>query len=283
MYGERTVGWQLDSFRFSCFLFEGNILSPLLTENSIVHTLWIGGQLSLMEQLTIKLLQSHGHQVHLWSYDKPKGVPDGTILRNATEILPASSIFRFTGKPLRLIPNGGIGSLSHWSDQFQVRLLHQEGGINVQLDVACLKPLNFENEYAFASLPLSGRIWPFKILGIAPFVMKCPAGSPFAASCAAYLASRINEQTIGHLDWNSSMREIGRQHRKYFPFSSRQILNSRLYMDLGCLSKGPFFEATEIPEEVIMIHWSNATHVGRKSDPIPGSVYHQLLKQMKLV
>ena len=128
MYDERTVGLQLGVFRFLCFLSEGNIVSPLLTENSIVHTLWIGGQLSLMEQLTIKLLQSHGHQVQLWSYDKPMGVPDGTILRNATEILPASSIFRYTGKPLRLIPNGGIGSLSHWSDQFQLRLLHQEGG-----------------------------------------------------------------------------------------------------------------------------------------------------------
>lgn len=79
------------------------------------------------------------------------------------------------------------------------------------------------------------------------------------------------------------MREIGRQHRKYFPFSSRQILNSRLYMDLGGLSKGPFFEAIEIPEEVMMIHWSNATHVERKNDPVPGSVYHQLLKHVNLV
>jgi len=258
-------------------------VSELLKENSIVHTLWIGGRLSLMEQLTIKLLQSHGHQVHLWSYDKTEGVPDGTCLRDASRILPASSIFRYQGKPLRLIPNGGIGSLSHWSDQFQLRLLHQEGGIYIQLDVACLKPLNFESEYAFASHSLSRRVWPFKKRGIAAFVMKCPAGSSFAENCAAILATRINAQTIKELDWESSMREIGRQHRKYFPASSRHMLNSRLYMDLGGRSKGPFFEAVTIPQEVMMIHWSNATHVERKNDPIPGSVYHQLLEQVKLV
>jgi hypothetical protein len=258
-------------------------MDQLRSENVIVHTVWIGGRLGLMEQLTIKLLQSHGHQVNLWSYDKTEGVPVGTLLRDASEIMPASTIFRYTGSPVTVLPNGGIGSLSHWSDQFQLRLLHKEGGIYLQLDVACLKPLNFRKKYAFAPHYLPRRRWPFLVQDIAAFVMKCPAGTPFTAKCAETLASHINSETIGNLDWECSMREIGMQYRKYFLLPSRYLLDSSSFMDLGCRSDGPFFEATEIPDEVIMIHWSNATQVERKNDPIPGSVYHRLLTRMKLI
>jgi hypothetical protein len=258
-------------------------MPPLLNENVVVHTVWIGGKLGLMERLTIKLLQSHGHQVLLWAYDEPEGVPEGTVLRDASEIMAASTIFRYTGKPVPLLPNGGIGSLSHWSDQFQLRLLNKEGGIYLQLDVACLKPLNFSKKYAFAPHYLPRGKWPFLIHDIAAFVMKCPVGSPFTAKCASALSSQINAETIGTLEWESSMMEIGVQHRKSFLFPSRYLLNPKSFMDLGCRSDGPFFEATAIPEDLIMIHWSNATQVERKNDPIPGSVYHQLLKRVNLV
>ncbi|CAN5598692.1 hypothetical protein BH10PLA1_BH10PLA1_05790 [soil metagenome] len=127
----------------------GDSSGPLLPENRHVHVVWIGPRLSLMERLTVKLLQFHGHLVNLWGYETIENVPEGTILRNADEILPKKSIFRFTGTPLSIIPNGGIGSMSHWSDQFQIKLLHQEGGLYTQLDVAFLQPLNFTSPYAF--------------------------------------------------------------------------------------------------------------------------------------
>lgn len=120
-------------------------------ENVIVHAVWIGDSLSLLEQLTIKLLQKNGHQVHLWCYDRIKNVPKDTVIRDASDILPKNSIFSFQGQPLPYIPNGGIGSLSHWSDQFQMKLLNIEGGIYTQLDVAYLWPLDFTQEYMFVN------------------------------------------------------------------------------------------------------------------------------------
>ncbi|NBP71067.1 MAG: hypothetical protein EBU52_20305, partial [Cytophagia bacterium] len=65
-------------------------------------------------------------EVHLWSFDKINNAPNGTILRNAAEVLPEESIFTFQGAPVPGIPKGGIGSLSHWSDQFQLKVLYKE-------------------------------------------------------------------------------------------------------------------------------------------------------------
>jgi hypothetical protein len=98
--------------------------SMLRLDNLAVHAVWIGERLSLMERLTIRLLQDHGHQVHLWAYRDIANVPDGVILRDAAELLPEKSIFRYSGQPVEGIPNGGIGSLAHWSDQFRMRLLY---------------------------------------------------------------------------------------------------------------------------------------------------------------
>ena len=89
-------------------------------DNRIVHGVWIGDKLSMMERLTIEMLQGHGHEFHLWSYDKVDNVPEGTVLEDASQVMPKESIFQYKGKPLACLANGGIGSLSHWSDQFQM-------------------------------------------------------------------------------------------------------------------------------------------------------------------
>jgi len=177
---------------------------PISEDNQIVHALWIGDRLSLLECLTIKLLQLHGHTVHLWGYQEIQNVPSGVVLRNAEEILPKDTIFKYAGIPLNIIPNGGIGSLSHWSDRFQMRLLELEGGIYIQLDVATLRPLNFTNEFAFVPhMPYPGGRG-----GVAAFLMKCPKGSKFPAETYKELASTIDGETIKTMDWDCSMRKM---------------------------------------------------------------------------
>ena len=250
------------------------LIKIVLKENIIVHTIWIGEELSLLEQLTIKLLQSHGHQVHLWAYDAIKNVPEGTVSRNAEDILPKSSIFKYNGKPLPIIPNGGIGSLSHWSDQFQINLLYKEGGIYLQLDVACLKPLNFELDYAFVS---------HQQKDVAAFLMKCPSSSNFCKAAGTILKEFVNEKTIVNLDWDSSMRIIGRVLQKAMPDNSKYQIPSTHFWDLGCKKTGPFFANVPIPSDLHLIHWSNATVRELKNNPIKDSVYYNLLKQVQLI
>ena len=238
------------------------------------HTLWVSGKLSLLEQLTIVLLQKHGHSVHLWSYENIQNVPPGTILRDAREILPYESVFSFQGKPLPLIPRGGIGSLSHWSDQFQLGVLYKEGGIYLQLDVACLRPLDFKEEYAFVAH--QGK-------DLAAFLMKCPKGAKFCEITRQVLCSRINAQTISGMHWDISMKTMGAALNYIIPDCSKYFIPPENVMDLGCRKSGPFFDATEPLKDQYIIHWSNATVNELKNNPIPGSFYHKLLKEVNLI
>lgn len=247
-------------------------------ENVIVHTVWVGGELSLLEQLTIKLLQYHKHEVHLWTYDGVKNAPEGTILQNASEIMPRESIFTYQGYPLSYIPNGGIGSLSHWSDQFQLKLLAMKGGIYSQLDVSYLQPMDIIPDHLFV---YDG------VCSLQSFLMKCPKGSSFAIEAYAELKNTINSQTIKYMEWNCSMDAMGRilKTKTYFdrPDHKHYILNIKNYMDLGCRIDGPFFSEWEINNDVYAIHWSNATVNELKNKPIPNSVYYKLLKIVGLI
>lgn len=239
----------------------------------IVHTLWVRGQLSKLECLTIKLLQKHGHEVHLWSFDKIDNAPEGTVLRNAAEVLPEESIFTFKGAPVSGIPKGGIGSLSHWSDQFQLKVLYKEGGIYSQLDVACLKPLDFADDYKFVAY---GENY------IAAFLMKCPKGSLFAGATSAVLNQHVNGSMTEKMDWNFSMQLIGFCLKRTLPEYKKYILPQNHFLDLGCKKTGPFFDATEPSPDQYIIHWSNATVNEHKNEPIPGSYYHKLLQSVDL-
>ena len=247
-------------------------------ENIIVHSLWVGDSLSLLEQLTIKLLQSHGHQVHLWAYDKIENVPSNVVLRNAEEILPKTSIFKYTGAPVNGIPRGGIGSLSHWSDQFQLKLLAEHGGIYTQLDVAYLEPLDFHFKHQYTFLEHAGHQ-----KGVCAFSMKCPKGSEFAIKAYEKLSQNINASTISNLDWDCSMRIIRDVLYNTIPNADEYFLNKNKFLDLGCRTNGPFFENTILNPEVFILHWSNATVNELKNKPITNSFYYKLLKKVGLV
>jgi len=238
-------------------------------ENKIVHTLWVGSELSLLECLTIKLLQNYGHEVHLWTYGDIGNAPENVVLRDAEEVLPKSSIFRYTGLPINALPNGGIGSLSHWSDQFQLKLLSLYGGIYIQLDVACLKPLDFEHDYTFISHMGQSAV--------AAFLMKCPRDSLFTKAAYMATSASVNPDTMKNIDWDESMRVIGRTLAASLPDNAKYRISSKYFVDLGCRTNGPFFDNNPLPEDVYIIHWSNATVNQRKNDPIKGSIYHDLL------
>jgi hypothetical protein len=63
---------------------------PLDGTNKIIQGLWIGPELSTLEQLSIASFLQNGHDYHLYVYDEPKNVPVGTLIRDAGEILPSS-------------------------------------------------------------------------------------------------------------------------------------------------------------------------------------------------
>ena len=48
-----------------------------------VQSLWVGPKLSILEVLCIKSFQKVGHTFILYTYEKVKNVPKGTIIKDA--------------------------------------------------------------------------------------------------------------------------------------------------------------------------------------------------------
>src|SRR5262245_61327546 len=105
-------------------------------ESRTVQGLWIGSQLSAMEQLSIASFLANGHEYHLYVYDEVRNVPSGAIVRNAEEILPADWIFL-----------DSRGTYCSFASMFRYKLLLDKGGWWVDTDIICLRYFEFEQPY----------------------------------------------------------------------------------------------------------------------------------------
>ncbi|WP_104384987.1 glycosyltransferase [Sphingobacterium sp. HMA12] len=111
-----------------------------MPNNNIVRSLWIGSTLSKIELLCINSFLQNGHDFYLYIYDEIKNIPEGVKIRDANQIIPKNEIF--------------LDSSDSWaafSDWFRYKLLYTHGGWWTDLDVICLKFLDFKTSYRFAS------------------------------------------------------------------------------------------------------------------------------------
>ena len=111
--------------------------------SNIVQSLWIGGTLSKMEQLSARSFIDNGHEYHLYTYGDVKNIPEGVVVKDGNDILPESEIFRYKN-----------GSVSAFSNYFRFMMLHKKGGYWADTDLICVKPFVFEEEYVIASEPI---------------------------------------------------------------------------------------------------------------------------------
>ena len=105
-----------------------------------VQSLWIGQRLSTMERLSILSYLEQGHPFHLYVYGPVTNIPDGTLVRNGQEILPAEEIFCYQH-------GYGKGSFAAFANCFRYKLLCDRGGWWSDLDIVCLNPLDFPAEH----------------------------------------------------------------------------------------------------------------------------------------
>lgn len=109
-----------------------------------IQSLWIGKQLSKVEQLCIQSFLDHGHPFHLYTYGQIDNIPSGTQVFDAASIIGEDKIFRFE--------NGwGKGSVSGFADLFRLLMLQKNGGWWVDMDIICLKPLIFKQDTVICS------------------------------------------------------------------------------------------------------------------------------------
>lgn len=135
----------------------------------IIKSLWIGKEITNLERLCLMSFIKSGHEFHLYAYDEIKDLPREVKLCDANDIIPKSEIFTFYG-----------GSYAGFADWFRYELLFQKGGYWVDMDIVCLKPFDFEDDFVFG--------WQdCELVNIA--VLKFPSAHPLAA----ILADRCKE------------------------------------------------------------------------------------------
>src|SRR5258708_12310171 len=71
----------------------------MASDKQIIQGLWIGPELSVMEQLSIASFLSHGHEYHLYVYGEMKSVPAGCVIKDANETLPPERVFQYRQYP----------------------------------------------------------------------------------------------------------------------------------------------------------------------------------------
>jgi len=95
-----------------------------------IASLWIGEELSWLDQLCLQSFVDHGHEVVLFSYNKVKGVPKGVKTAEAAEILPTDKIIR----------HARTGSPAYHADVFRLHMLQQTDYIWADTDAFCCQP-----------------------------------------------------------------------------------------------------------------------------------------------
>jgi Glycosyltransferase sugar-binding region containing DXD motif len=125
-----------------------------------------------MQQLSIRSFLAQGHPVELFTYDEVGSIPEGTVIRYAETVLPRNKVFALRED------RQFQGSYAAFSDIFRYKLLSKEGGWWVDLDVICLRPLSFEEEWVFASQRSRKQGWI-----TATCVIRTPPNSDLMAHC----------------------------------------------------------------------------------------------------
>ena len=90
-------------------------------------TFWHGRELNPISYTSLKSFVDYGHAIQLFTYENIKNVPKGVIVRNASDILPASELEDFEGR------------YANFSDLFRYFFLYKEGGFWVDTDVICIR------------------------------------------------------------------------------------------------------------------------------------------------
>lgn len=228
------------------------------TDNKNVNGLWIGRQLSDIELLTINSFLHHGHTFTIWTYEDIDNVPNQVIVKDANEIIGKDKVFKY---PEDSKLKWGKGSYAGFSDIFRYKLLYEKGGWWVDMDLTCLKPFDFEDEYFFRSH------WKYKVVGNA---MKCPKGSRLMLDC--YNQSR-EEVRADNLNWHKPIEILNQHIRKLnlLKYRHRGLFNN----DHAFLLRKFLKRDSKIPEKWYGIHWCNSS--GKLNYAANSSLY-QLMK-----
>lgn len=155
-----------------------------------VNGLWIKGELSPLEKLTIQSFIANGYEFILWTYDEPLVYSqiENLIVRDAREIILENQVFSYK---LSNQFGHGKGSYAGFSDVFRYQLLYLNGGWWVDMDVTCIKRFEFESPYVFRKSKLTNDF-------VVGNIMCVPKGSALMKKCFEESIDTVNAD---NQDW----------------------------------------------------------------------------------
>ena len=159
----------------------------------IVQSLWIGKSLTDMEVYCIKSFLKNGFDFHLYTYEPVKRIPKGTKIKDGNKIISKNKIFQLKNT---FLP---------FSDIWRYKLLYIKGGYWVDMDMICMKPFNFKDEYVFSSeRTIKEGAFKMTVPYVANIgVLKAPKGSQFYKElyekCMEYETKRKNKDKIKYM------------------------------------------------------------------------------------
>lgn len=225
-------------------------------KNRDIHFFWLEGELTTINLLTIRSYQAHGHNCIIHCFED--NLTKECELRDAAELYPKYQWRYYTG----LHHNMRLGLIG---DTLRARLLYKYGEIHSDLDVTCLKPIDFEEEYVFR--PHSS--------GVVMNFVKCPKFSDFAA----YYVNYTNMIDVSKNDWIGSFSGLINGVKKY-NLEKHIVAPEVLGMDDHIWWKG-LLTSPEPPKSEYIVHWCYSTRF--QLEYTEDSFYHKLLKQYNLV
>lgn len=105
-----------------------------------IASLWIGPELSFLEQLCLKSFVDQGHLTTLYVYENVGHVPAGVVVKDASEI--------YRGAPFRVHRQHGSPAIH--ADFFRLALMKRgRGEIWADTDAYCYKPFDFSQDHVF--------------------------------------------------------------------------------------------------------------------------------------
>lgn len=236
-----------------------------IESNKIIKSLWLGNRLSNMERLTIKSFLDCGHVFHLYCYDEIKNLPSGTVLMDANKIISKEQIF--------LDSAGGYAS---FSDLFRYKLLFDLGGWWVDMDVACLKFLDFEDDYCFSSELFDNGNQSM----ISNFIIKAPKGADFLLEILNYILPIL--ESSDHIAWGEFGPKLLSHALKTYDCKS-YIRPTEVFCPINWseISKFISFSNIQISESCYCVHFWN--EIWRRGNLDKDSIYHadSLYEQLK--
>lgn len=141
-----------------------------------------------MEQMSISSFLKNGHSFHLYVYNDVQGLPRGTILKDANDIIPKNRIFKYKHHD----------SYAGFSNLFRYKLLYEKGGYWVDTDVVCLKPFQFKTDHAFLcdKKRYAKNLFIMKRHRINGWFIKAPAGSAIMKYCYTFSEKQTPEDLL---------------------------------------------------------------------------------------